>query len=218
MLLAFRILAGCVLAVPVALACVAYDPSATPARYVGDVGGLERVRSRLWDEVHREPGLDLAVYRAVQIVPVVLAEPLDTQRQHYRVADLERVRHKFDLALKHEFAGSPLLRDEAGSGVLELRVTLTGVRANRPPLDATPSGSLTTERGVGGATMQLDLRDSETDALLMAIVDRKWGVEFTDNFNRSQTWGDAEEAFRWWARKLREMFERELAPDPGAVR
>ena len=78
----------------------------------------------------------------------------------------------------------------------------------RPPLDRSDSGVLSTASGVGGATMQLELVDSDSGELLVAIVDRKWGVEFSDNFNRNQTWGDAEDAFRWWARTLRQRLVR----------
>lgn len=191
------------LLVAVALLGCAYDPAAVPSRYIGDLAGLERVKPDPWDELHRKAGVDLAAYTGLRIAAVRLAEKLDTQGEHYRAYDLERVRHKFDLALEHGFSDDALLADAAGPGVLEARAVITGVRANRPPLDRSEIGILSTASGVGGATMQLDLVDSDTGELLVAIVDRKWGVEFSANFNRNQTWGDAEDAFRWWTRTLR---------------
>jgi hypothetical protein len=192
----------------VGLAGCVYDPSAVPSRYVGDLSGLERVKPGPWDELHRRPAVDLAAYRALHVAPVVLASDLDTQGEHYREYDLERVRKKFDLAFEHQFADSGLLSAEAGPGVLTIQPMLTGLRANRPPLDMSNSGLLSTARGVGGATMQMAVVDSNTGELLEAIVDRKWGQEFTSNFNTSRTWGDAEDAFRWWTRTLRARLER----------
>jgi len=183
------------------LACVS-DPSAVPSRYVGDLTGLERVKPGPWDELHLRAGVDLAAYRAVFIAPVALAEPLDTQGDRYRAYDLERVRQRFERALRNGFDGNPLLSETPGKGVLELRPTLTAVVANRPPLDESKLGTLSTARGVGGASMQLAVADSQTGELLAAIFDRQWGTEFTSNFNRNVTWGDADSAFRWWARTL----------------
>jgi hypothetical protein len=177
----------------------AYDPSVVPRRYEGDLTGLERVRPDPWRELYVRPDLDLRRYRAVRLAPVRMIDSVDTKGEHYASADLERVRHKFDLALRHEFERGPLLTERFGPGVLELRPLLTGVRANRPPLDATPNGVMSLSRGVGGATMQLDVVDAESGLLLAAVVDRHWGEEFTANLNRADTWGDAEEAFRWWA-------------------
>ena len=206
-----------VFVVTVALLGCAYDPAAVPSRYVGDLSGLERVKPGPWDELHRRAGVDLAAYRGLRIAPVRLADKLNTQGEHYRAYDLERVRHKFDLALEQGLARSGLLAKPTGSGgsvgavgprLLEARAVLTGVRANRPPLDRSAHGILSTASGVGGATMQLDLVDADTGELLVAIVDRKWGVEFSANFNTNQTWGDAEDAFRWWTRTLRLRLER----------
>lgn len=189
------------------LACVS-DPSAVPSRYVGDLTGLERVKPGLWDELHLRAGVDLASYRAVFIAPVALAEHLDTQGEHYRAYDLELVRQRFDRALRNGFVGNPLLSETTGKHVLELRPTLTAVVANRPPLDQSNLGILSTARGVGGASMQLAIADSQTGELLAAIFDRQWGAEFSSNFNRNVTWGDAENAFRWWARTLVQWLAR----------
>jgi hypothetical protein len=197
-----------VIVLAVLLLGCASNPSAVPSRYVGDLSGLERVKPGPWDELHRRAGIDLVLYRSLHVAPVTLAETLDTQGEHYRAYDLERVRHKFDLAFRHQLADSELVSESTGPGVLELRARLTGVRANRPPLDMSNNGILSTSRGVGGATMQVDVVDSQTGQLLVAIVDRKWGVEFTSNFNTNQTWGDAEDAFRWWARTLVQRLER----------
>ena len=54
--------------------------------------------------------------------------------------------------------------------------------------------------------------------LLVAIVARKRGPEFSVNFNRNSTWGDAEDAFRFWTRMLRQMLQRAgVGPEPGGA-
>jgi len=197
------LLAVCLFLAQVAATGCAYDPSVVPSRYQGELDGLERIRPTPWDERHRRPGLQLSRYRGVHLLPVVLSETLDTQGEHYRDHDLERVRARFDAALEKEFADTGLLATRGGPGVIDVRTVLTGVRANRPPFDMTEDGIARTTRGVGGATVQIDLVDAQTGDPLEAFVDRKWGAEFSSNYNRNQTWGDADEAFRWWAHRLR---------------
>ena len=57
--------------------------------------------------------------------------------------------------------------------------------------------------------MALILAGGGLKALLIAVYSRQWGVEFTANFNRNSTWGDVNDAFRFWARMLRQMLERD---------
>ena len=196
-----------------ALGCAssAGDIGSRASKLRGDVGELVRVRSTLFDELHQRPGVSFAVYRALLIEPVELAPDLDTRDQRYRPADLERLRRRADRALQSEFGDweDLALASAPGPGVLRLRMLLTQLRANRPPFDMTEYGTATSTRGVGGAAAQIELRDASGDALLLAIVDRHWGHEFSTNLNTRTTWGDAEDAIRWWARMLRSRLEKE---------
>lgn len=188
--------------------CVS-EPSSSPSRYVGDLAGLERVKRGVWNERWQRPGLDLGAYRGLTLAPARLAESFDMYGDRYRERDRALLLRKFDRALARGFEGTGWLVDGPGQGVLEAQPILTGAQANRPPLDMTDQTILSSARGVGGATMQLALRDSETGELLEALVARKWGQEFSGNFNRNTTWGDVDDAFRFWARMLRQMLERD---------
>ena len=202
--LVLALAAGCAAAVS---GC-AGKPSPPPSRYVGDLAGLERVSRGVWNERWERPGVDLGAYRAVAIAPARLSDPFEMYGDHYRQYDRELLLGRFDRALRQGFEETGWLVDAPGARVLEVQPPLTGAQANRPPLDTTDQTIVWTARGVGRAAMQLALRDSETGELLVAIVGRKQGPEFSVNFNRNTTWGDAEHAFRFWARMLRQMLER----------
>ena len=193
-------------------------PSPPPSRYLGDLAGLERVARGAWNEQWRRPGVDLGAYRAVELVPARLSDPFETYGDRYRQYDRDLLLRKFDGALRRGFEETGWLVDAPGARVLQVEPTLTAVQANRPPLDTTDQTIVWTARGVGRASMQLALRDAETGELLVAIVARKRGPEFSVNFNRNSTWGDAEDAFRFWTRMLRQMLQRAgVGPKPGGA-
>lgn len=194
------------------------DVAPPTSRYVGDLAGLERAKRGPWSEKWVRPGVDLSGYAGVTLAPVQLADPFDKHGDRYRARDLAFLQRRFEDALKRAFEATGLVREAPGRGVLVASPTLLGAQANRPPMDTTDQTILARAEGVGGATMQLALRDSETGELLVAVYARKWGNEFTMNFNRNSTWGDAEDAFRFWARQLRQMLERGGVGEASAAR
>ena len=188
------------------------------SRYVGDLVGLQRVKRGPWSEKWVRPGVDLSRYVGVTLAPARLADPFDMHGDRYRARDLAFLQRRFDDALKRAFEATGMVREAPGPGVLLAEPTLQGAQANRPPMDTTDQTILARAVGVGGATMQLALRDVETGELLVAVYARKWGTEFTMNFNRNSTWGDVEDAFRFWARQLRQMLERDGVGGASAAR
>jgi len=198
-----------------ALACAAAQAPAS--RFRGDLSGLERAADSKYrfrrGELHRRPGVDLRSYRALQVSPVELAPDLDTDDHRYLPRELAWLQRRLDRALRRALEAELQLVDAPGEGVLQLRFLLTAVRANALPLGRDPargSGARGYDQslGVGRAAMQLELRDSQSGELLLALVDRYQGEELAHNPRAHESWGDAEYAVRRWASWLR----RELAP------
>ncbi len=201
------LLPAAALALTAACAVPKAPPRSAPSNFRGDLTGLDRTWDHRLDEAWLRPGVRLSDYTRIRVEPARLAPDLDTGRDEYRDHDLEIVRKQFQERVTDSLDEDFLLVDETGRDVLELRLLLTGIKANRPPLDARrrggPTQYPTTTRGVGWATMQLELRDSETGELLFAAVDRYDGVTFDRNLGIGFTWSDAQRAFDGWGRALR---------------
>ncbi len=196
--------------------CATSKPPAQSA-YTGDLEGLEWDRDSRFDEVYSRPGVDLGQYSGLVLEPIAVAlrrdeELLWSYRDSFFLPDLLSAQpqdQKFlseylDRAIRRSF-GEEIVSDQPGERVLKLRATITGLVANRTPLDRGPVGSVfLTQRGVGSAAIQFELRDSQTGELLLAIADKRRGKSLFSqvNLNAAFQWGDAKEFFGRWASQL----------------
>jgi hypothetical protein len=168
------------------------------------------VRTTVFDELHRLPAADLGSYSALWVDAVEIAPDLDTADHRYRRSYLENVERLALAAFTREFERYGVV-DTPQPGVLGLRIVLTALRANRAYFDSTAERRLERSFAVGGAAARIELRDAVSGELLLLVVDGHYGDEFSRNDNLASRWGDAEDAFRYWARHLRARLDRARA-------
>jgi hypothetical protein len=102
--------------------------------------------------------------------------------------------------------------DEPASDVLRLRFAITEVEASRPGLNAVSTvlpiglavsiikkGATGEHTAVGGASMEVEGIDSMTNERVFAAIDKEPGAKL-EGFTK---WGAAEEAFEFWAKRVR---------------
>ncbi|MBW2466361.1 MAG: DUF3313 domain-containing protein [Deltaproteobacteria bacterium] len=115
--------------------------------------------------------------------------------------------------------GYPIV-DTPGEGVLEIRTAITDVEPGSPvkgaattiiPVGATISiikkATTGSNMAVGRASMEIELLDSLTGVRLAAAIDRREGGKKVI----SGKWTAIQEAFDYWAHKLRVWLDRERA-------
>ncbi|MBW2220537.1 MAG: DUF3313 domain-containing protein [Deltaproteobacteria bacterium] len=110
--------------------------------------------------------------------------------------------------------------DETGPGVMVLRIAITDLVPNKPgkgtvssimPVGIVVSGAkkLTTGThiGMGGVSFEAELLDSQTNEVLMAVVDSKSGKKYKIRKSTS-TWGHAKDIFKQCAKTLRKRLDK----------
>ena len=212
-LLAMLAAAGCTSAPPE----LELDPGKTTEE------GLQAVKNPRVQEAWLKPGVDFAVYRAIIIQPVEIAErpgggderfPRQSV-SHFKLSDADRdvlAKEFSEIFAKELSTGDALaLVSEPGPNVLRLRAALvdvvkkvrTGQQARRESVWANSAGRL---------TLNLEIMDAQTDELLARVVDRRelrslgvgpTGVSRTSSVSRA---ADLQRVFQRWAKLLHVRF------------
>lgn len=176
------------------------DPPPLPTE-----GLLEQDHDAL-DKVFVRPGTDLARYGKVTLAPIDVA----VKRRFDEVLLSNRERdHAIEYLTKRlQTSFGPALVDQAGPGVLTLKITITDYVPNRSFYAEKRSGSRVDRvYSVGRAAFQAVLTDSENGQVVAAIADAYMGLPFPDNVNVYTFYGDADRASQRFARNLAKLIQ-----------
>jgi hypothetical protein len=183
--------------------------------------GMKRVDRPGLDAVYLREGASLAKYKKVMLDPVdvsfdknwdtkprgsILGQgEVDTKRIRQDLAKLARDVTKRELERKN---GHPLV-DQPGDDVLRIRAQIVDLYINAP--DTRTPGSRSYVVSAGEMTLVADLYDSQTNALIGHVIDRKRGMEQGPfDFQIANSVTNAAEADRilsGWARRLRSALD-----------
>ena len=93
-----------------------------------------------------------------------------------------------------------------GPGVARLRVAITDLKKSKPVMNVIPQTKLIGS-GLGGASMEVEVIDSETGAQLGAVVESQLGQRLS--LKGVTRWGDAKGVMDRWANRLRLLLDEE---------
>lgn len=184
--------------------------------------GLVRVPGKQVDTVYVKRGATLAAYKRVMLDSVEIAFKQDWQKQHPEVSaeDITRVRSQ-GAAVFYEIFSSALtmnngypLTTQAGPDVLRVSATISEL-----DLSTTPGVGGTQRMYVvspGDLTLLMELRDSQSGALLVRAIDREKGrasgnLRVADAVSNST---EARQALQMWAGLLRGALDAARAAPP----
>lgn len=94
---------------------------------------------------------------------------------------------------------------QPGPGVARLRVAVTDMEETNVILAAIPQARLATGAGVGDASLEAEMLDSQTGRQIGAIVETRAGSRVP--FTGLSEWGGAKDAMDQWAKQLRKRLE-----------
>ena len=167
----------------------------------------------LW--VYKNPAADWRKYRKVILDPVtVWTSGKDSQLKDVSVEDRQRLAallwSKIDEQLRKDYQ----MTNQAGPDVMRIQAAITEAGDSNAFLDTVTSiipqtrllsGMKSLATGVsaftGSASVEIKITDSETGTLLLAAADRRGGTKSLSGVTNS--WNDVEEAYRFWAEKMR---------------
>lgn len=187
--------------------------------------GLDRIESSKVDAVYWKEGAGLAAYDRVRIDEVEVSFRKNWLRDQNRdrrgvsdrvtAEDMERIRAALAEAFREQFTkelekGGYEVVDENGPDVLLLQPAIVDLDVTAPNVGMRQPGlTRTYTTSAGEMTLNLDLRDSATNALIGRAIDHRKdqapaGIHYTSQItNRA----DAERILRSWASTLREALD-----------
>jgi hypothetical protein len=184
-------------------------------------GGPNEVRL-----VYRSPAADWHRYHSVMLEPVAIWRSGRKSLDSVPEADLLRLAHDFERAVRARLGRNFRLVDRASPDVLRIRLAITEARATDAVLDvvtvppgeeAPPTGSgpldAETRRLLGAAVIEGEMVDAETGELLAQGVDgpRRADAPPLD------TWADIDRGFARWADRVCARLEARTNTEPAAT-
>jgi len=167
----------------------------------------------LW--VYKNPAADWRKYRKVILDPVtVWTSGKDSQLKDVSVEDRQRLSallwKTFNESLRKDYE----MTSQAGPDVMRIQAAITEAESSNAFLDTVTSivpqtrllsGMKSLATGVsaftGSASVELKVTDSDSGTILVEAVDRRGGTKSLSGLFNS--WNDVEEAYRFWAEKMR---------------
>ena len=178
----------------------------------------------LW--IYLNPAKKGSDYRAVLMDPVIFQEPPQASQQE--LDQLQKLVNNMSIYLTREITKEVRVVKEPGPHTLRLQIALfdptqrpmvTNVLSSVVPVMVAASVAVDLGTGkplhVGEVSMEVKLTDSDTSELVAAAVDREVGNKYTTKaFN---SWGDVDEAMKFWARQVRFRLCRYMRDGAGCL-
>jgi hypothetical protein len=170
--------------------------------------------------VYLNPGRNLRPYNKVLIDHVLVYFNPESKNKGVDPVQLTELTRYFHEALVDALKDGYLIVEKPGEGVLRIRTAITDVEPGKPVAGAAstiiPVGAAVSiikksttgsNMAVGRASMEMELVDSLSGVRLASAIDRREGGKKVV----SGKWTAIEEAFDYWAHKLRMFLDKERA-------
>jgi hypothetical protein len=206
-------LAGC--------AATQHGKSVEKSGFLGDYSMLRKGETSTMGEdpeallVYRNPKANWKKYTKIILDPVTLwVGTKDSQLKDVPIEDRQRLGNLLWAKLDENLRKDYEMTSQPGPDVMRFQAALTEAGKSNVALDTITSivpqarvlgGAKGMVTGVsaftGSASAEMKITDTETGELLAAGVDRRGGTKSLSGVTNS--WNDVEEAFRFWAEKVR---------------
>ncbi len=163
-----------------------------------------------------KPGVDFAKYKKVMLDSAVFFFSDDSAYKGIDPQDMKDLADGLNKAVVEAAKDKTAFVSEPGPDVVRIRFAITGLKQNKPGLSAVTSvipvglaislvkkGAGGSWSGSGATSMEVMIVDSTTNDVVVAAVDDRT-AGFTDRFSK---WGSADEAFKFWAERLKKFVE-----------
>ena len=162
--------------------------------------------------VYRKQGVDFKKYTKIMLDHVVFYLKDDAENKGIDPVEMAELSEKFHKSAIDGLGDAYPLVDKPGLDVMRIRVAITDLELPSHTANAIntilPQGTAisTVKKGatgkgtaVGEISMEFEFLDSETNQRIVAGVDRRAG----DKIDSTNKLGTAEDAFKFWAQRLR---------------
>ncbi|MCU0561163.1 MAG: DUF3313 family protein [Desulfobacterales bacterium] len=165
-----------------------------------------------------KPGVDFSLYKRLMVDRVVFFFAADSEYKGMDPRELDDLSRGFHRRILDALAGAYPVVKAPAPDVARIRFAITDLKQNRPILEditaflpsgptdepGMPEAAASSWSGSGGTQAELVILDSKTGGVIAAAVDERT-TALKEKFTK---WGTAEDAFRFWAQRLREFLDR----------
>jgi len=163
-----------------------------------------------------KPGVNFLKYRKMMLDSVVFYLDKNSDYQGIDPVAMKDLADKFNQTMVDAIKGKHPIVSEPGPDVIRVRVAITNLEQTRPVLSGIMTvipiglGISTLKRGVigswsgSGSTGMAFLALDSTSNEVLAVAEDRQSAGFTERFSK---WGSAEEAFKFWAERLRKYMD-----------
>jgi hypothetical protein len=141
-------------------------------------------------------GPDVGNYSKFILNPVETEFYDQDQTQNIAPEDIDHLKQYMYEAIVKAMSDKYTLVSDPGPGVARIRIAITNLKASTPALNIIPQTKLT-GLGLGQASVEAELVDSQSGQQLAAVIDSETGSRFS--FSGLSKWGDVEAVMNDWA-------------------
>ena len=166
-----------------------------------------------------KPGVDFKKYDSIMMDQVVFYFSRDAKYRGINSDELNQLSEAFHKAMIKELQDEYPFVHQSGPGVLRLRPAITDVKTSRPvmntittvvpvglALSIVKKGITGSHTFVGEASLEAEFLDAQTNERVAAVIDKRSGAKY-ELIQGMSKWGHAEEAFEFWAKRLRKWLD-----------
>ena len=191
--------------------------------FLGDYSKLQEGQRSTFSEsaddtmfyYYKKPAVDWGKYTKVWLEPVsIWMSQQDSQLKDVSVEDRQRLAASLWAKVDEQLRKDYQMTSQAGPDAVRIELAITEANSSMPVLDTVTSiipqtrllsGGKSLATGVsaftGSASIEVRVTDSATGTILFEGVDRRGGTKSLRGMTDS--WNDVEEAYRFWAEKIR---------------
>ena len=163
-----------------------------------------------------KPGVDFPKYKKFIVDYVVFALAGDSESKVINGDEMKKLGDACTMAIIDALKDKYPIVSEPGPDVARFRFAIVDLKQSRPALSAVSSvvpaaigmslvkkGATDSWTGSGATTSQLMVLDSSTNEVI-AVAEDEYKAGFTERFSK---WGSAEDAFKYWGKRLRKIMD-----------
>ena len=162
-------------------------------------------RSLRWYETDN---FDWRQYRKLMIDPVVVYFHPEAKYRQIDPEAVKKLTDYFRTVVAEELASEYPIVATPGPDVLRVRAAITEIVPANPAVNIVTTAAAFVPLDMGGAAIEAEFLDSQSNEVLAAMVDKKMGNPIDPKFYRGfTTMGYAKSAFAAWATELKKALK-----------
>lgn len=191
-----------VIVVMMAMFCGCEEQQQTKTGFLSDYSRLKSVSDTSYR--HIKPGA-LKKYSGFIIEPVVIHyHSRSKSGGNISRQDLSHLKQYMYAEIRNAISDKYRIVTTPGPGIAKLRMAITDIKQSKTVQNLMPITKMA-GTGLGGASMEAELVDSQTGAQIAAVVETQSGNRLS--FDGVSKWGDAEAVMKSWAKRFRKRLD-----------